>query len=319
MKVLVTGANGFIGSAAVTSFARNGYLVIAQSRGFASTRDAPENIKSLKASLDDLDLLREAYIGCTTILHTAARVHQVRDSCVDPLAEYRKVNVQHTLALARAAASCGVQRFVFLSSIKVNGEWSAPDKPFTANDTPAPVDAYGISKYEAELGLRDIASQTGMEVVIVRPPLVYGPGVRANFLTMMRWLHRGIPLPLGAIHNQRSFVGLGNLVSLLDTCLSHPRAANQSFLVSDGHDLSTTGLLKALALALQVKSRLMPIPQRWLEQTLEVLGRGDMAQRLCSNLAVDTEKTSRLLGWTPPVSLEQGLRGTAEHFLAHQL
>jgi nucleoside-diphosphate-sugar epimerase len=319
MKVAVTGSNGFVGSAAVTHFARSGYQVIAQSREGTTTLDLPKNVRPFKANFDDCIRWPDDLIGCTTILHAAARVHQVRDSAIDPLVEYRKVNLQHTLALARAAASHGVKRFVFLSSIKVNGEWSAPNKPFTASDSPAPVDAYGISKYEAELGLRDIASQTGMEVVIVRPPLVYGPGVRANFLTMMRWLHRGIPLPLGAIHNQRSFVGLGNLVSLLDTCLSHPAAANQTFLASDAHDLSTTELLKALALALQVKSRLMPIPQRWLEQTLEVLGRGDMAQRLCGNLAVDTEKTSQLLGWTPPVSLEQGLRGTAEHFLAHQL
>jgi nucleoside-diphosphate-sugar epimerase len=318
MKVVVTGANGFVGSAAVTHLARHGCQVAAQTRGKTAGKTLPDNVRGFKANLDDLTSWREALTGCSAVLHTAARVHQVHDSASDPLAEYRTVNVQHTLALARAAAAYGVQRFVFLSSIKVNGEWSGPNKPFTANDTPAPVDPYGISKHEAELGLREIAVQTGMQVVIVRPPLVYGPGVRANFLSMMRWLHRGIPLPLGAIRNQRSFVGLDNLLSLLETCLSHPAAANQTFLVSDGHDLSTTELLKALALALQVKSRLISVPQPWLEQALAVLGRRDMAQRLCGNLAVDIEKTTRLLDWKPPVSPEQGLRDAAEHFLAHR-
>lgn len=319
MKIAVTGANGFVGSAAVTFFARGGCQVVAQTRGAPNAAGLPENVQSLKANLDDLVLWREALSSCHAVLHTAARVHQVTDSTSDPLAEYRKVNVQQTLALARTAAASGVKRFVFLSSIKVNGEWSSPNKPFTANDRPAPIDPYGISKYEAELGLREVAVQTAMEVVIVRPPLVYGPGVRANFLTLMRWLQRGIPLPLGAIHNQRSFVGLDNLLALLETCLSHPAAANQTFLVSDRHDVSTTQLLTALALALQVKSRLVPVPQVWLERALALSGRSGMgmAQRLCGNLAVDTEKTSRLLGWTPPATLEQGLRSTAEHFLAH--
>lgn len=317
MKVVVTGANGFVGSAAVARFAGGGYQVVAQTRGEATAKNLPDNVRTLRANLDDLTAWREALTGCNVVLHTAARVHQVNDSAADPLAQYRKVNAQQTLALAHAAAACGVQRFVFLSSIKVNGEWSLPNKPFSANDAPAPVDPYGISKYEAETGLQCIAAQTGMEVVIIRPPLVYGSGVRANFLSMMRWVHRGMPMPLGAIHNQRSFVGLDNLISLLETCLSHPAAANHTFLVSDGHDLSTTELLKALAQALQVKSRLISVPQPWLERALAILGRRDMAQRLCGNLAVDAQKTTRLLDWKPPASLEQGLRNTAEHFLAH--
>jgi nucleoside-diphosphate-sugar epimerase len=251
-------------------------------------------------------------------VHTAARVHQVSDSASDPLAQYRLINTQQTLALAHIAAAQGVKRFIFLSFVKVNGEWTAAGKAFAADDISNPIDPYGISNHEAELGLREIAQKTGMQVVIVRPPLVYGPNVKANFLTMMRWLQRGIPLPLGAIHNQRSLIGLGNLVDLLEKCITHPAAANQTFLASDGQDVSTTQLLRALAQALQVSPRLIPVPQTVLEGGLKLLGRGDLAQRLCGNLAVDIAKTRDLLGWTPPFSLEQGLRSTAEHFLAQR-
>lgn len=318
MKVVVTGASGFVGSAAVALFARNGWQVLAQSRRSAPAASLITNVQTLQADLDDQALWHDALTGCDAVLHTAARVHQVSDSASDPLAQYRLVNTQHTLTLARIAAAQGVKRFIFLSSIKVNGEWTAAGKAFAADDIPAPVDPYGISKYEAELGLHDIAEKTGMDVVIVRPPLVYGPGVRANFLTLMRWLQRGVPLPLGAIHNQRSLVGLGNLLDLIQKCVVHPAAANQTFLASDGHDVSTTALLRALADALQVKARLLPLPQVWLERSLALAGRTDMAQRLCGNLAVDIDKTRRLLQWSPPESLEQGLLQTAQHFLAHR-
>jgi nucleoside-diphosphate-sugar epimerase len=318
MKVAVTGASGFVGSAAVALFARNGWQVLAQSRRSAPAASLITNVQTLEADLDDQALWHDALVGCDAVVHTAARVHQVSDSASNPLAQYRLVNTQHTLALARIAAAQGVKRFIFLSSIKVNGEWTAASKAFTADDIPAPVDPYGISKYEAELGLREITDKTGMEVVIIRPPLVYGPGVRANFLTLMRWLQWGVPLPLGAIHNQRSLVGLNNLLDLIETCAVHPAAANQTFLASDGHDVSTTALLAALANALQVKARLLPLPQVWLERSLALVGRTDMAQRLCGNLVVDIDKTRRLLQWSPPESLQQGLLQTAQHFLAHR-
>jgi UDP-4-keto-D-QuiNAc 4-reductase len=207
---------------------------------------------------------------------------------------------------------------VYLSSIKVNGDFSPAARPFRADDPVAPTDPYGLSKHEAEIGLKDIAVQTGLQVVILRPPLVYGPGVKANFLSMMRWLQRGVPLPLGAIHNQRSLIGLGNLVDLLAQCITHPAAANQTFLASDGQDVSTTTLLQSLAVALQVKPRLLPLPQVLLEGTLGLIGRGGMAQRLCGNLAVDTNHTRTTLGWAPPYSLQLGLEATAAHFLAHR-
>jgi nucleoside-diphosphate-sugar epimerase len=323
MKLLVTGANGFVGNAAARHLAQN-HQVLGQVRTRAqidslSNSELPEQqILGLQADLTNISGFTDALQGCHAVLHCAARVHQVRETAADPLATYRQVNRDATLALARAAAHAGVQRFVFLSSVKVHGEFSPAGKPFKHDDVLQPIDPYGLSKYEAEQGLKDIAAQTGLQVVIVRPPLVYGPGVKANFLSMMRWLQRGIPLPLGAIGNQRSLIGLGNLVDLLEQCLVHPAAANQTFLASDGQDVSTTELLQAVAAALQVKPRLLPVPQTWLEGALGLVGRGGMAQRLCGNLAVHISHTRATLGWAPPQPLGQGLQATAAYFLAHR-
>jgi UDP-4-keto-D-QuiNAc 4-reductase len=323
MKLLVTGANGFVGSAAARHLARR-HEVLAQARTreqaylLSNSELLEQQILGLQADLINISGFTDALQGCHAVLHCAARVHQVREMAADPLAAYRQVNSDATLALARAAAQAGVERFVFLSSVKVHGEFSPTGKPFKHDDVLQPIDPYGLSKYEAERGLKDIAAQTGMQVVIVRPPLVYGPGVKANFLSMMLWLQRGVPLPLGAINNQRSLVGLGNLVDLLEQCLTHPAAANQTFLASDGHDVSTTELLQAMATALHTQPRLLPVPQLWLEGSLNLLGRSGMAQRLCGNLAVDISHTLKTLGWTPPQSLEQGLQSTATHFLAHR-
>ena len=250
--------------------------------------------------------------GAFAVLHCAARVHVMADASANPLDEFRRVNVQGTLALARQSAAAGVRRFVFISSIKVNGESTQAGQPFTADDMPAPLDAYGISKMEAEQGLRKLSSQTGMEVVMIRPPLVYGPGVKANFAAMMRGLQRGLPLPLGAIYNQRSLVALDNLVDLIVTCISHPAAANQTFLVSDGEDVSTTELLRRMGQALGKPARLLPVPASWLQLAATVVGKRGVAQRLCGSLQVDIEKTRQLLDWTPPLTLDQGLKKAAE-------
>ena len=239
----------------------------------------------------------------------------MQEVSTDPLTEFRRVNVQGTRHLAQQAAAAGVRRFVFISSIKVNGEATLPGKAFLADDVPAPLDPYGVSKMEAEQGLRDIAAQTGMEVVIVRPPLVYGPGVKANFQAMMRWLTRGVPLPLGAIDNRRSLVALGNLVDLIVTCIHHPAAANQTFLVSDGEDLSTTQLLRRMGQALGMPARLMPVPTSLLKLGASLVGRPAVAQRLCGSLQVDISKTRQLLGWTPPLSVDEGLKNAAEGYL----
>jgi nucleoside-diphosphate-sugar epimerase len=240
----------------------------------------------------------------------------MKDSSLDPLYEFRKVNVEGTLNLARQAVENGVKRFIFISSIKVNGEFTdSTHKVFQSDDKPNPIDPYGISKFEAEEGLRQLSKETGLEVIIIRPPLVYGPGVKANFLSMMKWVNRGIPLPLGSINNKRSLVALDNLVDLIVTCIHHPKAKNQTFLVSDGEDLSTSDLLKRMASAMNKKLLLIQIPVICLKLCAILIGRKNLSQRLMSSLQVDITKTRDLLGWNPPVSIDQAMLITAQAFL----
>ncbi len=249
------------------------------------------------------------------VVHLAARVHVMNDTSSNPLAEFRRVNVGGTAALACQAAVAGVRRFVFLSSIKVNGELTQEGQPFTADDVPAPEDPYGVSKHEAEQLLRQIADETGIEVVIIRPPLVYGPGVKANFESMMRWLARGVPLPLAAVsQNRRSLVSMDNLVDLIVTCLNYPAAADQTFLVSDGEDLSTVQLLKRMGAAMGQPARLFYLPPAFMKLGATVLNKPGIYQRLCGSLQLDIAKTRHLLGWTPPVSVDEGLRSAAGGF-----
>jgi nucleoside-diphosphate-sugar epimerase len=312
MSVLVTGSAGLVGRAVVHQLAkRQEHAVKAASR----TGDAllpPQAVPVRMPALCAHAGHSEELVGATTILHLAARVHVMDDPAADPLAVFREVNTAGTLNLARQAAAAGVRRFVFVSSVKVNGERSAAGAPFRHDDPPQPEDPYGISKSEAEDGLRDIAATTGMEVVIVRPPLVYGPGVKANFATLMRAVQRGLPLPLASVtHNRRSLVALDNLVDLLITCIDHPAAANQTFLVSDGEDLSTTGLLRRLGQAMGKPARLLPVPVPLLRAGAALMGKRDMAQRLLGNLQVDITHTRETLGWTPPISVDEGLRRAA--------
>lgn len=310
LNVLVTGANGFVGRAVCAEAAARGFVVGAATRSPCRFSGETENI--VVGDIDAKTFWQAALKGRQAVVHVAARVHVMAETAGNPLDEFRRVNVQGTLNLAEQAAAAGVGRFVFISSVKVNGEATQPGRPFKADGAPAPLDAYGVSKLEAEQGLQEIAARTGMELVIVRPPLVYGPGVRANFAAMMRWLRRGVPLPLGAIHNQRSLVALDNLVDLIITCLVHPAAANQTFLVSDGQDVSTTELLRRMGQAMNRPARLIPVPASLLMQAAALLGKGDVAQRLCGSLQVDIEKTRTLLGWQPPLTLDQGLKKAAE-------
>ena|SRR5690625_113916 len=311
-NTLVTGSNGFVGSALFEHLVAGGFSVTGTVRQRVSSSSDLVPIGEIGPDTD----WSNALPGHQAIVHTAARVHVMEDSAADPLAEFRWVNVEGTLNLARQAAQAGIQRFVFISSIKVNGEATEPGRPFRAEDPPAPLDPYGISKMEAEQGLRTLANDTSMEVVIIRPPLVYGPGVKANFQAMMRWLQRGIPLPLGAIHNRRSLVALDNLVDLIVTCLHHPAAANQTFLVSDGEDLSTTELLQRMSAALGKPARLLPVPATLLSLSATLLGRRAMAERLVGSLQLDSSPARQLLGWEPKVSVEEALRSTAMAFLA---
>lgn len=313
MITLVTGANGFVGSALCARLLRDGTAVRGAVRSLRSTPDGVEAIAigSLSSETDWTVALRSV----DQVVHLAARVHVMNDKSTDPLAEFRRVNVEGTANLARQAAAAGVRRFVYLSSIKVNGEFTQEGHPFSADDAPAPEDPYGVSKHEAEQALRQIAVDTGMEVVIIRPPLVYGPGVKANFESMMRWLARGVPLPLAAVtQNRRSLVALDNLVDLIMVCLSRPAAANQTFLVSDGEDLSTAELLKRMRAAMGKPARLFYLPPVLLKLGAQLVKKPGIYQRLCGSLQLDITKTRRLLGWSPPVSVDEGLRRAAERF-----
>ncbi|MFZ2407777.1 MAG: SDR family oxidoreductase [Methylobacter sp.] len=312
MKMLVSGASGFIGKSLCAELLRQGHSVRAAVRLRNSQAGNIETVPvdDINGETDWTDALRDIKV----VVHLAAHVHVMRNNAADPLDELRKVNVEGTWNLARQAAEAGVQRFVFISSIKVNGESTPLGQPYTAEDPPAPTELYGISKLEAEEALRQLADETGMEVVIIRPPLVYGPGVKANFRSMMHWLAKGVPLPLGAIHNMRSLVALDNLVDLIITCTDHPAAANQTFLAGDGEDLSTTELLQRLGNALGKPAKLLPIPAWVLKTGAMLLGKRDMAQRLCGSLQVDISKACDLLGWQPPVSVDDALKKTAADF-----
>ncbi len=309
----MTGASGFVGSALVPALHARGWQVRAAVRTSASSHGADEEV--CVASIDDVRRWADAVRDIDCVVHLAARVHVMNDTATDPLSAFRQINVRGTRALAHAAAQAGVRRLVFLSSIKVNGESTTGRAPFTEDDPPAPVDPYGVSKREAEDELLELGRGGPMEAVVIRPPLVYGPGVKANFHAMMRWLQRGVPLPLGAIHNRRTLIGLDNLVDLVATCLVHPSAANQVFLAGDGEDLSTTALLRRLAAALDAPARLVPFPASWLEIAAALLGRRAVAQRLCGNLQVDISKARRMLAWEPPLTVDEGLRRTAAEFL----
>jgi nucleoside-diphosphate-sugar epimerase len=313
MRILLSGSTGLVGSAVARQLASGpGYELILPVRERSNCSIKHQVIiGGIDARTDWFFSLQQV----ERVIHCAARVHVMHETAVDALSAFRAVNVEGTLHLARSAAAAGVRRFIFLSSVKVLGEQSAPGRPFTTDDPLVPTDAYGISKMEAEQGLLALAVETGMEVVIIRPPLVYGPGVKANFLSMMQWLQRGIPLPLGAIDNRRSLVALDNLVDLIVTCIEHPAAANQVFLVSDGEDLSTPELLRRMGQALGTPARLLPVPVSLLELGASLLGKRLAAQRLCSSLQVDISKTRELLGWEPPVSVDEALRKTALDFL----
>jgi nucleoside-diphosphate-sugar epimerase len=306
MICLVTGAGGFVGKSLCTALSMRGFTVHAALR---SINNLADEFESVAVGRIDPDTDWSAVLqGAGAVVHLAARVHVMKDVSEDPLTEFRRINVDSTLNLARQAAAAGVKRFVFISSVKVNGEHTEPGRAFTEADTPNPQDAYGQSKHEAEQGLHQIAQESGMEVVIIRPPLVYGPGVKANFAALMRAVQRGWPLPLGAIHNQRSLVALDNLVDFIISCITHPKAANQTFLVSDGKDLSTTELVRGMARAAGVRARLLSVPVWALQAGAKLLGKGDAVQRLCGNLQVDISKARELLGWVPPVSVEEGLK-----------
>jgi nucleoside-diphosphate-sugar epimerase len=314
--ILLTGGSGLVGRSVLDSLSKSQPIRAAFRRLNSAGTSFFSGVDCIHSSLSPDQDWSSALSGVSVVVHCAARVHVMSEDARDPLLEFRRVNVDGTLNLARQASEAGVRRFVFLSSIKVIGECTDFGHPFTADQIPAPSDPYGVSKHEAEMGLRALSEKTGMEVVIIRSPLVYGPGVKANFLSMINWLQRGIPLPLGGVtKNRRSFVFLGNLVDMIITCINHPAAANQTFLVSDDEDLSTAGLLESMSLALGQPSKLITVPTSLITLGAKIIGRPDISQRLCGSLQIDIKKTKDLLGWSPPVSMTEGLRQTAAHFL----
>lgn len=305
--ILVTGANGFIGHA-LASYLSKFFPV----RGV--TRDSSPTLSDNFEKISGFDLLKNddwtvLLSGVSVIVHCAARVHVMKDRTKDPLDEYRKVNVDGTLRLAKQAVRCGVKRFIYLSSIKVNGESTNKVRPFTPDDEPSPEDAYALSKWEAECELLLLAKKENIEVVIIRPTLVYGPDVKANFLALMKLVGWRIPIPLGlADKNLRSYLAIDNLLSFIRLCLLHPNAANQIFLVSDGEDLSTKMLLKKIARSAQTPIYLFPFPTLLLKLFMLFVGKKTVSNRLLGNLQVDISKNSQLLQWYPRARMDDVLR-----------
>lgn len=310
--MLVTGAAGFIGRAVCARLSETPDIeLVATVRRFGGA-PLPVAAVSARELSEDSDW-RDVLESVDVVVHAAARAHVTNGR--DDLAEYRRVNVAGTMNLARQAAACGVRRLVFLSSVKVNGDSTLPGHGFSAEDRPAPVDAYAVSKHEAEIGLVRMANESGMEIVTIRPPLVYGPGVKANFLTLMRWVHRGYPLPFARVYNARSLIAVQNLVDLIRVCCMHPAAANQTFMATDGEDVSIAELVRRLGTALKRPARLVALPPPLVLTLATLVGKRRQAETLLGNLQVDAGRTRERLGWQPVVDMRQALQSTARHYL----
>ena len=313
-RLLLTGATGFVGSAIQQRIVADGnYSLTIAVRNINEQSDTVRIIK-----VDDLNTntdWSEALKGVDVVVHSAARVHVMDDKSADPLTEFRKVNVEGTLNLARQAVEAGVKRFIFISSIKVNGEGTELGKPYTEHSKPNPIDPYGISKYEAEQGLLKIAETTSLEFVIIRPTLIYGENVKGNFHSLMKWTYRGVPLPIGRIkHNLRSLISVDNLVDFIGTCIEHKDAKNEVFLISDDDDISTAGLLEEIARGLGVKNKAVNIPAGFINTAASAIGKSGVAQRLSGSLQVDISKAKKLLGWHPKYSTSESIQKTARSY-----
>jgi nucleoside-diphosphate-sugar epimerase len=314
MKVFITGATGFVGRALVSELVSSDVEVVATVRNI--TAELPERVRQIVfddlSQLSEINSLIDILSDVEIVIHTAARAHVMRDSISDPLNEYRKMNVTATKELARQAAEAGVKRFIFVSSVKVNGESTSHNQMFSETDEPQPVDEYGLSKLEAEQALIDMRKVSPMKVVIIRSPLVYGPGVKANFANVIKSINKGWSLPFGRVHNKRSMIAIDNLIAFIKLCMSHPAAANELFLIADKEDISTTALLKNIAKAYGVKSILLPIPVALMSGLAKLLGKQDLADRLFGNLQIDTSKARRILNWSPVITMDEQLEKMAD-------
>lgn len=313
-KVLISGANSFIGNALCKAMLRKGWQLRGTIRSENLMHNLPNGVNPVFiGSIGSNTEWGRATSNVDVVVHLAALVHKIRNDYKDPLVEYRYVNVNGTKYLARAAAANNIKRFVYLSTVKVNGEGRAT--PYNEKDNPEPMDPYGISKWEAEQVLHEIADMTGLEVVVLRPPLVYGSGVKANFLRLLEMVERGIPLPLANVNNRRSLIYLENLLDAIVTCINHPRAAGNTYLVSDGEDVSTPDLIRRMGSALGRPVRLFPFPTFMLKIAGCISGKSVAIDRLISSLTVDSSKIRRELNWQAPFSMAQGLRETAKWYL----
>jgi nucleoside-diphosphate-sugar epimerase len=312
--ILLTGSTGFVGSALVSKFQKisDFRFVSAVRSAVSATSDDVVVVGNIDGTTD----YSSALTGVNVVIHAAARAHIMRDEAADPLAEFRKVNVEGTLNLAKQAVAAGVKRFIYISSIKVNGESTTRLPAFTESDSAKPEDPYGVSKQEAEEGLRLLAQETGLEVVIIRPPLVYGPGVKANFLSLVKLSATGLPLPFGSVNNKRSMVYAGNLVDLIMRCIHHPSAANETFLLSDGDDVSLRSLLTGIRSAMGRSPRLVPVPVGLFKLAGALTGKRGLVDRLVGDLQVDSSKARSLLSWVPPYTVEQGIAATVADFIS---
>ena len=312
MKIVITGISGFVGQALYPILLRDNHSLIAAVR--SQNEDIDQRIRQFQIEgINNMCDWKDHLEGVDVIVHCAARVHLMEDFATNPLESYRDVNTYGTLNLAKKAAEAGVKRFVFISSIKASGESTELNRPLTADNGTLPTDPYGLSKYEAEIGLRQISQKTGMEVVIIRPPLVYGAGVKANFAALLKLVKKGFPLPFALVNsNRRSMVSVYNLVDLIVNCISNPKASNQMFLVSDDEDLSTAGLIKHMAIAMGRSSRLLPVPM-WLFQVVgKLTGKSNVVDRLVGSLQVDITYTKDTLGWKPPFSVSESMKFTVQ-------
>ncbi|MCU7806364.1 MAG: SDR family oxidoreductase [Candidatus Thiodiazotropha sp. (ex Semelilucina semeliformis)] len=315
MNILVTGATGFVGRAIIKKLLSHGSHQITALTRKSSSMLAHGVEKIIVDTIDGTTDYKGQLSEFECIIHLAARVHRFKDNHEESYPAYKALNYDGTLHLARHAARSGVKRFIYLSSIKVNGESTSEGHPFRADDIPKPYDSYAKSKYEAECALLSLSTDSSFETVIIRPPLVYGPGVKANFYKLMQLIHKGYPLPFGSIHNLRSLVSLENLVDLISVCIDHPDAANETFLISDGKDISTSDLVKIIAQAMGRPDRQFNIPSSWLNSAAALFGKIDVANRLLGNLQVNIEKTQKILNWQPVITLEDAIKLTTADYL----
>lgn len=310
-RILVTGASGFVGQALLARLQEVDRPVRAALRNSASISTATEQI--VVGDIGPDTKWQQALEGVGCVVHLAARTHMLDDDSADSLTAYRNINVLGSVRLAQQAIATGVRRIVFLSSVKVNGE-STVTRPFIEADAPAPLDPYGITKLEAEIALRGISNESGIEIVILRPPLVYGPGVKGNLLRLLDLISRGIPLPLGSIKNRRSLVCVANLADAIVSCIDAPEAAGATYMVSDGENISTPMLIRKLAAAMNRTSRLLPCPPALISLAARLIGKSAIASRLTGSLTVDSSRIRRELGWQPRYTLDQGLEATAQWY-----